>query len=74
MPAGKPRIAGAPKRESECRKATMKPPANAGKASGNVIVHAVWNLPAPRITAASSRSEEISSQTLAIIEKTYGKL
>ena len=42
----------------------------AGMASGSVIVRAVRQRFAPKISAASSRSEEISSQTLAIIENT----
>src|ERR1041384_5838072 len=73
-PAGSPRRAGAPKSESEWRNATMKPPISAGAVSGSVIVSAIFHLFAPRMFAASSRSDEMSSETLAIIEKTYGKL
>ena len=40
MPAGKPRIAGVPKSESDCKNATMNPPTSAGNASGKVIVQA----------------------------------
>src|SRR3972149_7494056 len=73
-PAGRPRIAGAPKRESEWRKARIKPPTSAGAVRGRVTVKATLNLLAPKMFAASSRSDEISSQTLAILAKTTGKL
>jgi hypothetical protein len=52
----------------------MNPLRSAGKAKGSVIVMAVRHLFAPKISAASSRSDEINSQTLAIIANTNGKL
>ena len=48
----------------------MKPLAIAGATIGSVTVTATVNRRAPRIAAASSRSEAISSSVLAIMMKT----
>jgi len=52
----------------------MKPLRIAGRTIGSVTVRATRTRPAPRMEAASSRSEAMSSSVLAIMMKTYGKV
>jgi hypothetical protein len=66
-PAGRARIAGEPKRARACRTARMKPLRMAGSTIGKVIVRATCSRPAPRMAAASSRSEAIRPSVLAIM-------
>ena len=66
-PAGSERIAGEPNRASACRTDRMNPLKSAGAAIGNVTVRATVSRPAPRIAAASSRSEAMSARVLAIM-------
>ena len=73
-PAGKARMAGEPKSASACRTARMKPLRMAGSTIGKVIVHATCSRPAPRMAAASSRSEAIRPSVLVIMMYTYGKV
>jgi hypothetical protein len=63
-------MAGDPKRASAWRTARMKPLSTAGATSGMVIVSATERRPAPRMAAASSRSEAIRSSVFAIMMKT----
>src|SRR5262249_39490136 len=73
-PAGRARMAGEPNSASAWRTARMKPLAIAGATIGRVTVSATVTRRAPRIAAASSRSEAISSSVLAIMMKTYGNV
>ncbi len=66
-PAGMARIAGEPNKASACRTARMNPLTSAGATIGRVTVRATASRPAPRIAAASSRSEAISARVLAIM-------
>jgi hypothetical protein len=66
-PAGSERIAGEPNSASACRTDRMKPLTSAGATIGRVTVQATTSRPAPRIAAASSRSEAISASVLAIM-------
>jgi hypothetical protein len=66
-PAGSARMAGEPNSASACSTARMKPLTSAGATIGTVTVRATARRPAPRIAAASSRSEAISASVLAIM-------
>ena len=66
-PAGRARIAGEPKRARACSTARMKPLRIAGSTMGSVMVRATWKRPAPRMEAASSRSEAMRPRVLAIM-------
>jgi len=66
-PAGSARMAGEPKSASACRTARMKPLTMAGVTIGSVTVNATRRRLAPRIAAASSRSEAMSASVLAIM-------
>src|ERR1700730_10421008 len=54
--------AGGPKGSIAARKLSRKPPRIAGSASGSVICQVVRKMPEPRVVAASSSSEDISSR------------
>ena len=66
-PAGRARIAGEPKRARACSTERMNPLTTAGATMGSVTVRATISRPAPRIAAASSRSEAIRASVLAIM-------
>ena len=61
-PAGSARMAGEPNSASAWRTARMKPLTSAGATIGSVTVRATVSRPAPRMAAASSRSEAIERQ------------
>ena len=64
-PAGSARIAGEPNSASACSTARMKPLTSAGATRGSVTVRAIDRRPAPRMAAASSRSDAMSASVLA---------
>ena len=66
-PAGRARMAGDPNSASACSTARMKPLTTAGATRGSVTVRAMAKRPAPRMAAASSRSEAMRASVLAIM-------
>src|SRR3546814_20507097 len=62
MRAGMPMIAGVPNRAIVSRKTMIIPARIAGQTSGSVTVTIVRHVPAPRMLAASSISEETMSR------------
>jgi hypothetical protein len=69
-PAGRARMAGEPKRARACSTARMKPLRTAGSTIGSVMVRATCRRPAPRMAAASSRSEAMSPSVFVIMTYT----
>ena len=62
--------AGAPNNAIASRKLMISPPRIAGKTSGSVTLKVVRHLPAPRICAASSISEDTRSSAALVKTKT----
>src|SRR5260370_667785 len=72
--AGSAISAGAPKSAIASRKQMIKLPTMAGKTSGSVMRKVVRSVPAPRMCAASSISEEIRASAELVTTKTYGQV
>jgi len=66
-PAGRARMAGEPNSASAWSTARMNPLSRAGATIGRVTERATASRPAPRMAAASSRSEAMSPSVLAIM-------